>query len=171
MDNNVYFEKNGYVFNYRVGAVIKKGDKILVQEHKQVDYYSLLGGRCEMGEDSISAILRELKEESGLDGTVTKPIAVIENFFVSPYNGKDYHEMFFAYEIEFNDKSIYDKEELETIEEDKKDYVKYVWKSIDELSKCDFRPNVLLDIIKKDEFTHYINVDESIKVLRKEKNQ
>ena len=71
----------------------------------------------------------------------------------------------------FYDKSVYDKEEIETIEEDKKDYVKYVWKSIDELSKCDFRPKILLDIIKKDEFTHYINVDESAKTLKREKNQ
>ena len=100
-----------------------------------------------------------------------KPIAIIENFFVSPYNGKDYHEMFFAHEVEFNDKSIYDKEEIETIEEDKKDYVKYVWKSIDELSNSDFRPKVLLDIIKKDEFTHYINIDESAKTLKREINQ
>ena len=99
---------------------------------------------------------------------INAPIGDIINFSCIL---KDYHEMFFAHEVEFNDKSIYDKEELETIEEDKKDYVKYVWKSIDELSKSDFRPKVLLDIIRKDEFTHYINVDESAKTLRKEKNQ
>ena len=34
-----------------------------------------------------------------------------------------------------------------------------------------FRPKELINIIKKIEFTHYNNVDESIKVLRKEKNQ
>ena len=171
MNNNVHFEKNNYVFNYRVAAVIRKEDKILVQEQKQVSYFSLLGGRCEIGEDSIKAIKREMKEETGLDVSVTKLLAVIENFFVNSYNNKNYHEMFFAFDVSFDDKSVYDKEELYSVEDGIKDDVKFVWKSIEELSNSDFRPKELINIIKKNEFTYYINVDESIKVLRKEKNQ
>ena len=167
MNNNVYFEKYNYVFNYRVAAVIRKGDKILVQEHKEVSYYSLLGGRCEMGEDSISAVKREIKEETGLDISVNKTLAVIENFFVSSYNNKNYHEMFIAFDASFDDKSIYDLEEVNNAEIGLKDKVKFVWKSIDELSNSEFKPEVLLDIIKRDELTHYINVDENIKTLRK----
>ena len=166
MDNNVHFEKNNYVFNYRVAAIIKKGDKILVQRQKQVSYFSLLGGRCEMGEDSITAIKRELKEETGLDGEVIKPIGIIENFFINSYNNKNYHEIFFAFDVELTDKSIYEKEEIYNIEEGVKDDVVYIWKSIDELMSSDFRPSVLLNIIKKDEFTHIVNVDESIKRLK-----
>ena len=167
MNNNVHFEKDNYVFNYRVAVVIRKGDKILVQEHKQVDYYSLLGGRCEMGEDSISAVKREIKEETGLDISVNKTLAVIENFFVNSYNNKTYHEMLIAFDASFDDKSIYDLEEVNNAEENLKDIVKFVWKSIDELSNSKFKPEVLLDIIKKDELTHYINVDDNIKTLRK----
>ena len=158
MNNNVNFEKNGYVFNYRVAAVIRKGDKILVQLQKKVDYFSLLGGRCEIGEDSVSAIKRELKEETGLDGSVIKTLAIIENFFTSAYNGKRYHELFFAFDMSFDDKEVYEKDSIENIEFEK-DEVKYIWKSIDELEEADFKPKALLKIIRKDEFTHYINKD------------
>jgi 8-oxo-dGTP pyrophosphatase MutT (NUDIX family) len=167
MNNNVHFEKDNYVFNYRVAAVIRRGDKILVQEHKEVSYYSLLGGRCEMGEDSVSAVKREIKEETGLDISVDKTLAVIENFFVNSYNNKTYHEMFIAFDASFDDKSIYDLEEVNNAEEGLKDKVKFVWKSIYELSNLEFKPEVLLDIIKKDELTHYINIDKNVNVLCK----
>ena len=126
MNNNVHFEKDNYVFNYRVAAVIRRGDKILVQEHKEVSYYSLLGGRCEMGEDSVSAVKREIKEETGLDISVDKTLAVIENFFVNSYNNKTYHEMFIAFDASFDDKSIYDLEEVNNAEEGLKDKVKLI---------------------------------------------
>ena len=159
MNNNVNFEKNNYVFNYRVAAVIKKEDKILVQEQKNVKYFSLPGGRCEMGEDSITTMKREIKEELGLDITIIKPTAIIENFFKSSYNGKNYHEMLIVYDVSFNDKEIYKNEIINNIEETKKDDVICVWKSLEELSNSDFKPKVLLNFIKSDKFVHYINKD------------
>ena len=62
---DINFKEEGYTFNFRVAALIRNGNKILVEQNKQVDYYGLPGGRCKLGEDSISAIIREMLEETG----------------------------------------------------------------------------------------------------------
>lgn len=156
---NVNFEKDNIVFNYRVGAVIKNKDKILVEQNSKVDYYILPGGRCEIGEDSVNATIREFKEETGFDINLKRKIGMIENFFKSTYNGKNYHEIFIVHEMECTDKNLYNLEIVETIEDDKKDYITYSWKTISELKKVKFQPTIVLDIINEETFQHIINKD------------
>ena len=63
-----FFTENGK-FNYRVGAIIKNGRKLLMARNpneKRVFYYSV-GGRVKFGETAQQAIIRELKEETSLD--------------------------------------------------------------------------------------------------------
>jgi hypothetical protein len=52
-----------------VVAIAIKGDKIIIQEQKQPDWTHLLvslpGGRCERNELPLSAVKRELLEETG----------------------------------------------------------------------------------------------------------
>ena len=52
-------------FNFRVGAIIKKENKVLIHRLKNFDFWLLPGGRVEMLEDTKKAILRELNEELG----------------------------------------------------------------------------------------------------------
>ena len=42
---DINFNIDSKVFNYRVGIVIKKNNKILVQKDRPSDYYTLIGGR------------------------------------------------------------------------------------------------------------------------------
>ncbi len=156
MNNDVQFEKNNIVFNYRVAIVIRNGEKILIQKDDRASHYTLPGGRCELGENSINTGMREFKEETGIDITLKKKVGMIENFFVSSFNGKNYHEILMIHEYKFNDYNLYNKSSIANIEEKKKEHLTYIWLSVDELKKANFKPEVILDMIKKDEFQHYI---------------
>ena len=135
------------VLNYRVAGIIKKDDKILVNERIDIDYVSLIGGRAKIGESSVEALIRELKEESGYDTKHVKTLGIVENFFVSRYDNKEYHEILIIHEMEFNDKELYNLEEN----------VRFVWKSYNEIKKVNFVPMNILEHLKNDELFHLIN--------------
>ena len=149
---DIRFDFNDIVFNYRVGIVVRKNNKILVQKDGASDYYTLIGGHPKLGESSIEATLREFKEETNLDANFVKTIAIIENFFESNYAHKNYHEILIINEIEIN------KDIADIINVEGKDEV-YKWLSLEELKNSKFLPNVILDIINSPEIVHIINKD------------
>lgn len=149
---DINFNIDTEVFNYRVGAVIRKDGKILVQKDGKSDYYTFIGGRCKLGESSVEASLREVKEETGLDAKYVKTLGIIENFFKSNYNHKNYHEILIINELEINK----DIDEIKNIEG--KDEI-YKWLSVDELKNNKFLPEIVLDIINSDKLVHIINKD------------
>ena len=120
IDNDVQFEKNSIVFNYRVAIIIRKENKILVQKDTRVTHLALPGGRCGLGESSNEAASREFLEETGIKATFVKELGLIENFFHSSFNGKKYHEILIVNELKLDDKSNYDKEVINNIEEKKR---------------------------------------------------
>ena len=153
MDINV--KEEGYTFNFRVAALIRNGNKILVEQNKQVDYYGLPGGRCKLGEDSISAIIREMLEETGEEMEYVRSVGILENFFISRYTHSPYHEILMIHELKFKNKDTYKKDNIINLEE-KKDG-KFYWKEIDELNKC--KPEIVFKRLNDTEFFHMINND------------
>ncbi|MFN5396914.1 MAG: NUDIX hydrolase [Pseudanabaena sp.] len=95
-------------------CLFRNGDKILVSTSfdstKQEYFCRPLGGGIEFGESSQEAMLREIREELGLEIENLKLLKVIENIFI--YEGKQGHEVVFVYDAEFVDKSFYEKEAL-----------------------------------------------------------
>jgi ADP-ribose pyrophosphatase YjhB (NUDIX family) len=95
-------------------CLFRNGDKILVSTSfdstKQEYFCRPLGGGIEFGESSQEAMLREIREELGLEIENLKLLEVIENIFI--YEGKQGHEVVFVYDAEFVDKSCYEKEAL-----------------------------------------------------------
>ena len=152
MDININIEDK--VLNYRVAGIIKKDNKILVNERVDIDYVSLIGGRAKIGESSIEALVRELKEETGYETKYKKTLGIVENFFTSRYDNKEYHEILIVHEMEFNDKDLYNLEEIQNYEEEN---VRFVWKSYDEIKKVNFVPMNILEHLKNDELFHLIN--------------
>ena len=95
----ITFEKEGYVFSYRVAGVAIHDDKVLVHRSIIDDFWSLPGGRCEFLEISKDALIREMKEEIGVNIKIIRPLYFVENFFY--FEGKDYHEISIFYLTEF----------------------------------------------------------------------
>ena len=60
-----------------------------------------LGGEIEFGESWRTALLREFKEELGIDVTITSEPLVLENIFV--HEGSTGHEVVFVCEVTFPD--------------------------------------------------------------------
>ena len=53
--------------NVRVGAIIRYKGKILVEKNNNVDFGVIPGGRVKTLESSKDALIREVKEEIGID--------------------------------------------------------------------------------------------------------
>lgn len=156
MNKDINFEKNGIIFNYRVAVVIKKDGKLLVQKNNKVNHYTLPGGRCELLESSKDTAIREFKEEVGIKVKFKRSIGMIENFFTSSFDKKEYHEILMVHELEFIDNQFYKKEIIANIEEKKKDEISYIWIDIENLKNSNFQPRIVLDMLNKKEFQHCI---------------
>lgn len=145
-----------YKLNVRAAAIIIHNNKLLVHKNINKSHYALVGGRVKIGENSKTAIQREIKEETGKDVEVLNCIAVIENFF--KIKDSKYHEILFVHQVEFVNEE--DKKIEYTLENaEGKEYQKYVWLDIDKIEKYDILPVSIKKIIKDKKFpTHAIDI-------------
>lgn len=155
---DIAIELGKYKLNIRAAAVIIHKNKILVHKNNNLDHYALVGGRVEIGENSIDAIKREIKEEIGKEIEITGNIATIENFFKK--EGTRYHEIMFVHRAEFVDnKDKLIEYNLENIEG--KDYLKYEWLEIGKIQDYPLKPKVIQEILKENKFPiHKINSEK-----------
>jgi 8-oxo-dGTP pyrophosphatase MutT (NUDIX family) len=91
----IAFERNGLQFDFRVAAIAIHRDHVLLLRVEQYDFWFLPGGHVEMGELADAALLREMREETGLDVGIDRIVWVVENFFT--LDGKPHHELGFFY--------------------------------------------------------------------------
>ena len=142
-------------FNYRVAAVIRDNDRILLHKSKEDVFYAIPGGRIEIGEDSKTALKREFLEEINAKINIKEMIGVVENFF--EYNNKKYHEIMFLYEARFVNFELCKLDTINGIENDGK--LKFVWKNLTDINELDIRPisvkKILLD--SESNFKHIID--------------
>lgn len=113
---------------------------------KGTQFYRPLGGMIEFGEHSSEALKREILEETNQEISALKYITTVENIF--SYEGKAGHEIVMVYDAEFNDKSLYEKEEIEVTEGDI--WCKAYWLNINDCKdgKYILYPNGILDHFK-----------------------
>ena len=64
---DIKIKKNSHLFKVRTSGIIMKDNKILVEQYRDTSYFTLPGGYVEIGEDSSLAIIREIKEEVGVN--------------------------------------------------------------------------------------------------------
>ena len=136
-------------FNYRVGLLIERNNKILVECNPEFDFVGLPGGRVKTLESSILALLREIKEEMGIElrKDELKNKAVIENFF--EFDGIKHHELFFLYRLKVGLQDKRFKEEMKNL--DSKDNY-YKWVDKDKLEEVNLLPKVLRNLSECNDF-------------------
>jgi len=120
---------NGF-FNFRVAGILFKEDKVLVHKRINDSFYAFPGGRVEMFESTENTIIREMKEELGVDVTIDRLLWVCEQFFGD--TDSKYHEICFYYLIECNDNNLLDKEDLFYITEGKNKF-EFRWIDVKEI--------------------------------------
>lgn len=82
-------------FRPAVYAIIVEDNKILLS--KQWDGYDFPGGGVELGENTLDALVREVKEETGIDAKPVKIIFANNSFFKLPFGGKFVHSIHMYY--------------------------------------------------------------------------
>ena len=78
------------------GVCVKDG-KVLLCYPKDRSYAYLPGGHIEFGETGREALVREMKEETGLDATAGELLGVVESSFVQ--KGEKHCEINLIYEM------------------------------------------------------------------------
>ena len=111
-------------------AVVWREHEILVFEGydsvKAERFYRPLGGGIEFGERAEAAVARELREETGSDVRVGRLLGVLENLFT--FEGQPGHEVVFVFEVELEDRSLYEHDELAILDGvDGQEVVRALW--------------------------------------------
>lgn len=91
-------------------ALFEHDGRILVFEGRDptrdLVFYRPLGGEIEFGELSAEALVREIREELGLECEPLGLLGVLENRFV--HQGKQGHEIVFVHRARFLDPAVYE---------------------------------------------------------------
>ena len=90
---DITFDTEEGRFNYRVSAVLLDGERILAMHDERSPYFYLPGGRVRMGERAEDAVLREVREELGIETRILRPLWLSQSFFTEDVARADYHEL------------------------------------------------------------------------------
>ncbi len=122
-------------------GIFRRGDQIFVQEAydpvKGETFYRPLGGGVEFGEQAVDALIREMREETGLEVTNLRYAGLCENIFT--YLGERGHEIVLLYEADFADPAVYENDEMICQEDDGLPF-RAVWKPLSEFGKDEDAP-------------------------------
>lgn len=158
MDVKIKNEKEN--FKFRVGGVIVKDNKVLGVNICNNGFFCCPGGHVHLGEDTITAIDREMIEETGVVCKREKLLAVIENFFGG--ENKIVHELGFYYLLSPKDE-LFEVKDFDVLENDEGELknLEFKWFDINRLDEVDFRPFAIKEkLIKHDfEFQHIVTRD------------
>lgn len=138
--------------NIRTGVIITYKNKILVEKNKNVDFAVIPGGRVKTLENTHECLIRELKEELGvnLEKEEFKMISFIENYFT--FDEKTYHELYFVYKVELKEDYGFTDGIKNLDNEDSS----YYFLTKEEFKKEKILPDILKEIIEANEFKNYV---------------
>ena len=99
-----------------VGLCIRPADRALLVEHGYdrvtgARFYRAIGGGREPGETGVEAVVREWREEFGLEVRVVRELGSLDNRFV--YEGRAGHEHVTVFELMLCDPAVYLAVQLE----------------------------------------------------------
>ena len=147
---------NDLKFKYRVSAIFIRDNKLLVNKYEE-NSYCLPGGYVEIGETSMEAMLRELKEELNLDFDIINFAGVMENFFTN-LKGQKTHGLDFYYYVKLKNDNDFQLIDYNRIEIDKGNIVQhqFSWIELDKLMSSKILPLEIRKIIKESKISFHM---------------
>lgn len=151
---DIEFKNETQKFKYRVNGIIIYNNKILTIKMKNNVSYCLPGGHVELGEDTQTAILREMLEEIDTPVSIDKEIAIVENFYTDK-KGLQTHELSFYYIVSPENFDKISLQNYEKIENDKGEIKihNFEWLDIESLNNFDFRPEFLKEKLMNNNYS------------------
>lgn len=127
-------KNDDFVFSYRVGGILMRNGKILLQRPKNDDY-AIIGGHVAAMETSMETLKREFEEELHAKIEVDNLLAIGEIYF--PWGKRPCHQICLYYNVHLVDDNIpldgvfhgYDELDNERIDLD------FCWVSLEDLKK------------------------------------
>ncbi len=153
----ISYVENEKKFNFRVGGIItnEDGKKVLLHRLENFNFWLLPGGRVEILEETETAIIREIKEELGIDVKTEKLVAITESFF--EMKNITYHEVAFNYKLKLpeDSKILKMNNEFSGIEGEK---YRYKWFDRNMLNQLSIKPSYLVPVLQnmQNELVHII---------------
>ncbi len=93
-------------FNYRVCGIIIHGNKLLAMKDESSPYYYLPGGRVRFGEGAEDAVLREIREELGVDAKISRSLWLNQAFFEEDVTKLHFHELCLYFLMDISETDI-----------------------------------------------------------------
>ncbi len=153
---DITFCTNEGIFNFRVAAIILHDNKVLMVYNRNLEQYYSVGGRCKLGENTENAIVRECREETGIDFEIDRLGFIHEIFFEA--DGRKYHEIdFFYYMTPLEDISLIGKNKIDLSQNES-----LVWCDLNEIKSTEnFFPEFFKTELNPDcrEIRHIITVE------------
>ena len=123
--------------------------KVLLCLPKDRSYSYLPGGHIEFGETGREALVREMKEETGLDATAGELLGVVESSFVQ--KGERHCEINLIYEMKIRDQGsgIRDQERGGSglLTASLEDWICFEWVDCAKIDSVNLLPNEMVDFL------------------------
>ena len=129
-------------FNYRVCAVFIDGGRILAMQDDRSPYYYLPGGRVRLGERAEDAVIREVREELGLNVKIARPLWLNQAYFTEDVDNLKYHELCIYFLMDFSETGLLSRGDIFTWQEGKRTH-RFEWLPFERLKDEYFYPQFL----------------------------
>lgn len=146
---NVSLYIDNVKLNFRVAIIPYHDGKAMLEKIDRNDFFILLGGRVQIGEDTKSAIVREMEEEIGavVDEEKLELVYVCENFFI--FDEKKVHELIFIYKYDIGNFNNY-----KDFHPKKYDDITIQWKDISSFPHLSIKPKIVKSFTLETKLTH-----------------
>ena len=145
---DITFDTSEGRFNYRVCAILLDGDRLLAMHDERSPYFYLPGGRVRMGERAEDAVLREVREELGIEARIVRPLWLSQSFFTEDVTGIQYHELCLYFLLDISETDLLSRGETFTRRERRHTHT-FQWLPFDRL-----REEYLYPLFLKTEIYH-----------------
>ena len=132
----IFGGSRGLIETIARGVAVRDGEVLLCRAKGGASTY-LPGGHIEFGETGAEALVREVKEELGVDSKVGKFLGVIENSFLQ--HGKPHSEINLVYELQIDEPTA-SPVALE-------DWIEFEWCPLDNLAAANLLPQAMISLV------------------------
>jgi ADP-ribose pyrophosphatase YjhB (NUDIX family) len=146
-------------FKLRVCGVVKKNNKILTLKASSFDGYCFPGGHLELGELSRVGVLREMKEELGIEVEIEHLICVNENVFTN-VKGTTSHEIAYYYLVAPKSEISEEDFVLEEMDKGKLKRHNFCWLELDKIDNYNLMPPMMGDFLKNNKKDIVVSLDQ-----------
>lgn len=160
---DIRIDSNGEHFKFRVCGILTHNNKYLLCKMQQNQFYCFPGGHAEIGEDTETAIKREMAEELGFPVKIKKLTSIAQNLFTN-LKGELVHELSFYYIVEAQNENDLNPNDYQVEECDKgvMKTLQFKWFTAEEMKNIDCRPNFATRILNPNKIVHIINTQNEI---------